>query len=105
VSNESITTLRQRLDEPGIVSVVIQDFAQAVDRFVEPAIEVDHDIRGPKALLEFFACQDLARALEQRHQGLKGLLLKFDPHTQPTQLTGRQVNLEDPKADRRPTCF
>jgi hypothetical protein len=86
VCNESIPPLRQSLDEPGIVGVVIQGFAQAVDRFVEPTVEIDDDIGGPKPLLEFFARQDLAWPLDQRHQGLIGLLLQFDPHAVLAQL-------------------
>lgn len=98
---KSIPSLRQCLDEPGIIGVVAQGFAQAVDRLVESPVEINESAGRPKPLLKLFACQNLAGVLNQRHQRLKGLLLQFDPYALLAQLTGGKVNLEDPKADRR----
>jgi hypothetical protein len=50
-----------------IIGVVAQGFAQTVNCFIEPTVEVDYGIRWPKAFLEFFACQDLTWALDERH--------------------------------------
>jgi hypothetical protein len=98
---ESIPSLRQCLDKPGIIGVVTQSFPHTVDCFVEATVEIDDDIGGPKPLLEFFPRHDFARALDQRHQGLKRLLLQLDPYALFAQFSGGQVDLKDPNANRR----
>src|SRR6185295_14481901 len=62
---KSIPSLRQRFDKARIIGVVTQGFAQPVHCPVQAAIIVHNCIRGPKALLKFFACEDLEWALDE----------------------------------------
>jgi len=62
-----------------ILGGVVQNLADAVDGAVQVVVEVDEGV-GPEALLEFFASDDLAGALQQNGEYLEGLTgeLEFD---------------------------
>src|ERR1700720_921231 len=93
--NESITTMWKGLDEARLVSVVPQSIAQSVDGFVEAAFEVDEGVVWPQSLCEFFPGHHFARALQQRHQHLKGLFLQLDLRALAAQLAGSRIHFKD----------
>ena len=62
---------------------------------------LDDNIGRPKALLQLFTSDDFMRVLNQSDQHLKGLFLELDSDASLPQFAGSQVDLEDPKADRR----
>jgi hypothetical protein len=102
-SYESVPTLRQRLNEPWVLGVVAQGFANSIDGFVESSVEVADRVRGPKPLLEFFPGHHFARALDQCGQSLKGLLLQPDLQTPFAQLARTWIHFEVLKANWLPS--
>jgi hypothetical protein len=101
IRQEPVASLRKCLDETGILGVITQCFAQAVDGFVEPAVKIDHDAGRPEALLQLLTSDDLARVLDQSHENLKGLFLELDPDAPLPQFSGNQVDLENSEPDGR----
>jgi hypothetical protein len=86
--HESVSPLGQRLDKPRRLGVVTESFTYSVDGFVDAAVEIDDDILRPKAFLKFFPRHDLAGPLDQRREGLKGLLLQLNFYAVFAQLAG-----------------
>jgi hypothetical protein len=103
-NHKSISSLGQRFDKPWRFRIVPESFADSVDGFVNSPVEIDHDIARPQAFLQFFPRDDLTRTLNQRRQGLKGLLLQLYFDAALTQLAGSQIDLEIAEAEDIPAC-
>jgi hypothetical protein len=77
-SDEPIAAFRQCLNQPRLIRGVAEGFADAINRLVQPSIEVDEGVRRPQALLKGFARDQLPGLVEQHRQDLKGLLRKMN---------------------------
>ena len=83
----------------GYVGGVAEGLTDFVDRLVEPVVEIHERVRGPECLLKFLSTDDLARALKQHGQHLKGLLLKPDSQAALAQFASPKIQLEHPKTE------
>src|SRR5437867_6044859 len=99
--NKAISPLGKRLDETRFVGAVPESFAQSVDGFVQPAIEVTEGALRPQLLSEFFPCNNLTGMLQQQYERLKRLALQFYFRALPPQLAGPSVDVEDSKTNPR----
>ena len=72
----------------GRVSKGLADF---VDGRVEAVVEIDEGIGGPEFLLQVFARNDFASALEQQCQNLERLALQAEFHAALTQFTRGEI--------------
>src|ERR1700675_3131865 len=71
--NKAISTLREGLYETRFLGAVPQNFTQAVNGFVQTAIEVDEGVVAPQSLGEFFPGYNFAGTLQQQDEYLKRL--------------------------------
>src|SRR2546422_922692 len=99
--NKAISPLGKRLDETRFVGTVPESFAQSVDGFVQPTIEVTEGALRPQLLSEFFPGNSLAGMLQQQHERLKRLVLQFYLRAPPPQLAGPSVDVEHSKTNPR----
>src|SRR5438552_2270054 len=78
---------------------VAESFADFVDRFVEPMIEVDEGVRGPEPFLKILASNNFAGIQHKHREDLKRLFLKPDALAVLAQFAGPEVHLENPEAE------
>src|SRR6266403_5803712 len=78
VCNKAISTLREGLYETWLLGAVPENFTQAVNSFVQTAIEVDEGIVAPQSPGEFFPRYNFAGTLQQQNEHLKRLLLQLE---------------------------
>src|SRR5262249_51095843 len=92
--DESIAAPRHRLNEARVLGWIAQRVAQFLDGAVQTSVEVDERVRGPEALPQLVARDEVAGPFEQQQQDLNGLL--GEPDLQPllAQLTRSEVQLE-----------
>ena len=72
-NQKSISPTRESFDEPGIIGIVPQRFAQSVDRFIQPLLEIDERILRPELIVQFLAGDDLTRLLKKSRKDLERL--------------------------------
>ena len=89
----------ERLDELGCVGRVAQGIAQALDRRIQPALEVHIGVGRPKPLAQLVARDQLAGVLEQEGQNLQRLVREVSAPAALPKLTRPQVQLEDSESD------
>src|SRR5579863_4403702 len=104
--DEAVSAAGEGFDIAGARSGIPESFADLVYGGVEAVIEIDEGIGGPEFLADFFAGDDVAWALEEQGQDLKGLVLQAELRPVLAQLAGGQVKFEDAEADDSGTvCF
>ena len=89
----------QRLHEPRMLGVVAERGAQALDRRVQPVLEVDERAVRPQPLPELVAGQHLAGPLEQHGQQLERLVLQAEAHAVLAQLARAEIELESSESE------
>jgi hypothetical protein len=66
-------------------------------RLIEATVEIHERVCGPQLLAQLFPRYQFAGALQQKGENLKRLFLQFYSNAALPQLTGSQVNLENPE--------
>ena len=94
VTDEAVAAPRQSLDVAGFVGRLAQRVAQLLDGAVQAGVEINKSVAGPKLLVQFLACHDLAGMLEQEREHLEGLVLELQPNAVLAQLTRTQVHVK-----------
>lgn len=75
--DEAITSSWLGLDEARIFGGIAQRVAKLVNCCIQTVIEVNERVCWPKTLLQFFASNDLACALQQEYKNLERLFLEL----------------------------
>jgi len=75
--DETIAASGNRLDEAGALHRIAQNFAHAIDRFLQRQVIIHKLVFRPDALTQFIARYDFARTFEQGLQELEGLASEF----------------------------
>ena len=99
-ADEAVAAAMQRFHEPWMLGVVAQHRPQALDRRVQPMLEVDERAVGPQPVPELLAGQHFSRPLEQHRQQLERLVLQAEAHAVFPQLTRAEIELESPEPER-----
>ena len=106
--NETVSASRDRLHEARVLGCIAQHFAQPHDGIVQSVVKIDKGIAGPKAIAQFFSCDNFARLLQQHDQNLERLLWKFDSESMFPELASLQIDfknteMQNPRNRRRAT--
>jgi hypothetical protein len=80
-NEEPIPSLWNRLNVPGIVSVILQRLPQLANRHPETAVEIDKRISRPETVSKFLAADGLSGSFEERDEDPIRLLLQ--PYASP----------------------
>src|SRR5581483_6386413 len=96
---KAVATAGEGLDKTRTRRGVAQGLPQFVDDGVEAVVEVNKSIGRPQPLADFFAGDQISRALQQHEQNLEGLLLQAQAHSGPAQLAGIGVSFVRSEAE------
>ena len=99
--NETVTSLRERLNIAGAVCGVAEGFTDLIDGGAERVVEVDDGVSTPEAKLKILPGNDLTGTLEEHGENLKGLRLQLDPETSLPEFAALEIHLEEPEGEFR----
>src|SRR5262245_33534265 len=91
-----------RFDEARVLRRVAKSCPKFCDRRAEAVIEIDERIGRPQRLTHFFAGDEIAVMVEEKHQQLERLLLKLDSDALLAELSRAPVDFVDAKAHDAP---
>src|SRR5277367_3424563 len=94
---KTISFAGNRLDVERLVRGIAEDLAKFVYGCVDVGVVVDVRVRGPEALAQFFARDDLARLVEERDQDLIHLALQLNARAVPGDFLALLVHLKRTK--------
>ncbi len=97
-SDEAVATAGEGLDEARIAGGVAEGFADAVYGGVDAVLVVDKGAVGPELAGDLFASEELAGAVEEHDQDLKGLGVQLDANALAAQLARSGVGFKDSEA-------
>jgi tRNA pseudouridine-54 N-methylase len=103
--NEPVATPRHCFDILRTLGRIIERLTESGNGAIQSVIEVHERVGGPELLLQLLARHHIARALQQRGQDLKGLLLQPNPLAIFAQISGAKIDLEQCKANGLWECW
>src|SRR5258708_37173848 len=97
-SDKSVTPPAHGFDKSRFVRAVVERAPDLTDRGIQPVIEIDKNIRGPKLLLQFVAGNHLIRALQQKKERSKRTFLQWNTQPILAKLSGARIGFVNVKA-------
>ena len=94
LTQETIASPRNRLDELGAVCRVSQGLAQLIHRRIKAVIKIYEGVGGPKSSPQSFASDDGTRCFQQGDQNREWLLLDAQISALPAKFPGLQIGLK-----------
>jgi hypothetical protein len=97
--DEAVTSAGESFHKAGIFGGVAESVPKPFDCSVEAVVEVYESVRRPEASMQFLASDELAGALQEEGQNVKGLVLESHLGAVPAEFAGAQVSFEDSELD------
>ena len=97
-SEKAITAPRERLDKTRAAGRITQDFPNLVHSCVQTVIKINESISRPQLFAQLLASNNAPRALQQKDENGKRLVLKPEPSPLLTKFPRFQISLKDSEA-------